>query len=274
MSLTTVIEAQNDVKEIKDHINEIIKHENKKIKIYLNKINLKVLKEDILSIIQNYNDIEPIENYKMNLILDLDQTLIFSKENIKNEKADESKNIYNFSINQSNQDIINFHFQFRQGLVSFMNQMKQFCNLYINTLSNYQYALSIIKIINEKADCDIKVDNIKAKHNLSNNNLKYYPSLLSSNNLLIIDDTLRSWETDYFDYIIPSMKFQGFTNLLTKDNIYSKIYQYYFSTKKIYVYDEYKRNCYDVSNNLLFCMETENSDFSQFYHLSILLKKI
>lgn len=208
---------------------------------------------------------------KIDLILDLDQTLIFSKENTKNEKDDPENSVYNISIDLSSNKKKNYQVQFRKGFKEFMEQILQISNIYINTHASKKYANQIITLIKNKYNYDICIDNVTSS-NTTNLNLKTINENIKNDNFLIVDDSIISWEDIYFDNIIPSMKFQGFFYKNQNNVIIEKIYHYYFYTRKLYEYDEFKRDCID-KKKIPYAAETDVSGKSQLHYIGDLINK-
>lgn len=230
--------------------------------------------ESIIERIMRYEKtIRAIPNFKMDFILDLDQTLIFSKNNQYKREGNLQKEIYNLCLNNGYKNEFNFQIQLRKGLSSFFSELNEFCTFYINTLSHPNYAKLIIKKLKEITELNISENNVITSANRTNGKNKNAAFILNQEQYLIFDDSIRSWDEKYFDNVIPSMKFQGFTEGLKKESIFSKVYQYYFSTNKLFEYDDFKRNLYD-EKNILYCMETESSEFSQLKYISQIIKKI
>lgn len=145
-------------------------------------------------------------NNKLNLVLDLDNTLIYS---IQFPKISQKKYIYDntFKILFKDMNIETIRlpneiyvFKFREGLKSFFKETNKFCNYYIYTASMIYYAEQIIEKL--KKQFKIKIKGIMANRDLKNRDL--YKNLekinLNSNNSIILDDNCYAWEKIYLIY--------------------------------------------------------------------------
>ena len=117
----------------------------------------------------NYSNLNNYQNEKINIILNLDNTIIFSfldelKTNINtrqkvNEKLDKfekynnNEKVYIIDIKIKGNDgksyyIISF-FIFRNGIEEFFRKLKQFCDFYINSNATKEYVDIIVQKIIE-----------------------------------------------------------------------------------------------------------------------------
>lgn len=223
-----------------------------------------------------------IGKQKIDLILDIDQTLLFTRINPSNNleilSLDETNpdNIYTaqFKSNSKEMITINYQIQLRSALKSFLEAMNKYCNLYINTHSQENYAKKVIKIISNKTGILIPNENIIASKSHQEFKLKSIGDLITNDNYLILDDSLCAWESKYHHHIIPSMKYQGFlfTKKISQGEIYETHYQYLLSNSIPYDINEIDNELLD-ENNVLVSMETDQSDKCQLDYLKTAIEK-
>ena len=85
---------------------------------------------------------------KINLILDIDHTLVYSK--IINPEEQKEENVNNLLDNHylkflNGEEEITFLIQIRKNLTEFFEALEPYCNFYFNTMANAFYARAIIK---------------------------------------------------------------------------------------------------------------------------------
>ena len=241
------------------NINDVIEDENE----LGNKIN------NILS--QNKCD-------KLNIILDVDQTLIYSKE--VNEKE-----ILVYSSNKSSDShFIEFFFnnkkyfyfiQVRKGIKNFITKLSPYCNFFINSMANPLYIKEVLNLLNQKYNLSLNnngLSNVFITHQNSKKTLP--PEITKNGNFLILDDNICAWDESYFSNIISVRKFYGSYNSINSTEFnYDAVYQYFFFTNKIYCFNELKRQLYNNENKLPFCSEASWSEMNQFDYITDLIIK-
>lgn len=195
---------------------------------------------------------------KIDLVLDLDQTLLYTtpiKNTIDNQTCND---VYQLSLKVSDEHTVKYQVTFRPQLKEFISKISKFCNLYINTQAQKQYAYEVINIMRKDFELYIEDKNI-----ITSTSMNYKPKTLSSDitneNFLIIDDTITSWNEMYYDNIIPSMKFYSGTNR-------NCIYHYYFNNGSIFEFDESKRHCYD-KDQIVYSAESTISKKKQLMYI-------
>ena len=156
---------------------------------------------------------------KINLVLDIDSTLIYSKDfnqiEVHHNKyiSDDSHHIA-ITVEGHDYEMI---FNLRGYLKEFLQRMKKICNFYICTLSKEPYAKEIIKIIQDKTGITIPAQNIIAvTEGIDNRNKKKSLSLFSNleknENKLIIDDSVAVWQESDLNYLLPSKRYCSFND--------------------------------------------------------------
>ena len=283
--------------EMLNYLNEI---ENVLIDIYSKKIYLKNLKKFIElengkeqffdknesvkfseEILKNYiNSLNFSE--KINLILDIDETLVFSKmikelpkdadanNEIQKLPKNEKEDIYYIIIKSYNTTLI-FEVNIRKNMANFFKKLSPYCNFYINTMASPLYTKEIINLL-------YKFYGLRLS-NASENNVFYtspyhkkcIPDEIRKNEkFLILDDNICAWEISYIPSIIPVKKFINNNN--ESKNIF---YQYYLFSNKIYCYDEKKRPFFNNNSKIPFCVENMEKEKSQLDYIGeIILKSI
>ena len=244
-----------------------------------------------------FDNINPKE--KIKLILDIDETLVYSKII---EEININKKINNFSelngipqikkiaqdeyyiniisdIDENTKKIFVLKVNIRKGLASFFKKLTNFCEFYINTMASKPYVLEILKILEKDYDFFIEKEKIMYTNPQGKKILE--ENLKREENFLILDDNICAWEMQYIPSIIPVKKF----NEIFKKEINSidVFYQYYLFSNKIYCFNETKSCFMNSINKIPFCMEVTNNEknkLSQFNYIaeiiikSFILKKI
>ena len=215
---------------------------------------------------------------KLNIILDVDQTLIHSKEVNENEIPLYSKN------NLNNCHFIEFYFnnkkhfffiQVRKGIKNFLTKLSPYCNFFINSMANPLYIKEVLNLLNKKYSLYLNYNgfnNVFITHQNSKKTLP--PEITKNGNFLILDDNVCAWDKSYFSNIISVRKFYGSYNGINSTEFnYDAVYQYFFFTNKIYCFDELKRQFYNNENKLPFCSEASWSEINQFDYITDLIIK-
>ena len=274
LSSEEIIENSN---EYKSEIINILNHISKKYTI-----NNSICEDNINEKIDNII----LENKnKINIILDIDQTLVYSI-GIKNEKDKIlllNNNIYSdnhfIEFYLENKKYI-YYVQVRNGLKEFISKLSPYCNFYVNTMANPIYIKAVLTLLNQKYNLNLNNNNGVNNVFITNQNEKKTlpPEITKNGNFLILDDNICAWDKTYLTNIIPVRKFYGLFNNINNINSdelsYDTIYQYYFYTNKIYCFNEQKREFYDINSKLPFCSEATWSDNIQLNYLSKLIIKI
>lgn len=106
------------------------------------------------------SSINPI---KINLVLDIDSTLLFanSAEKILNYYNNDKEEIYSTSLTMDTK-VYNLQYKLRKYLIDFLKRMSKFCNIFINTHGQEFYAIEVLRVISEKSGIEIKADQIRA----------------------------------------------------------------------------------------------------------------
>ena len=252
--------------------------------------NVKYINKNYKNIFENISSSE-----KIKLILDIDETLVYSQVLQETEKIpDQDGKIfgekYDFNevqnlgqdefiikIIDSNQEkYFVVKVKVRKGLTLFFKKLAPFCEFYINTMASKSYVLEILKIFEKYYDFYIKGENVmftspNAKKNLNE-------KIIKDENFLILDDNICAWEIGYIPSIIPVKKFNDLS-MLNPDIFY----QYYLFSNKIYCFNESKGCFIDSNYKIPHCVEYTNSSknlLSQLNNIteiiikSFILKKI
>lgn len=240
--------------------------------------------EDVKLTTENYKNIINSESFweKINLVLDIDETLVFSKmvkelkkdddENLSLLKEDYSKDdIYYIKLDTNKRKFI-YKVQVRKNMAYFFKKLNPFCNFYINTMATPLYVNEVINILYK--NYGLKLSKINESNALYTSPLKKktLPSeITKKDNFLILDDNICAWDIAYIPSIIPIRKFHGIFN--SENEIKNIYYQYYLFTNKIYCFDELKRPFIDGLNKIPFCVEFTKNEKSQLYYIVEIIKK-
>lgn len=235
-------------------------------------------------ILNKYNEAFPsIKNNKINLVLDIDQTLVFSKkfEEINDKPSSKLFNTinenkfmdcHNIQITSGNQNMF-INVQVRKGLANFFEELRPYCNFYFNSMASQLYIEEVIKLLNEKYNLRFDEINSKNKVIATPPQMKKAlpPEITRDGNFLILDDNLCAWDIQYIPFIIPTRKFYGKFDEKQKE-YYDKFYQYYLFTNKVYCFNE--KNCVFYNKNQLpYYAEDSSCEVSQLYYVSEIVKK-
>ena len=194
---------------------------------------------------------------KINIILDIDQTLIFSKDEMhidpkmKNELIKDSNPI--IVPNETQKDNpYRLLFDYRPKLKEFLEGLSKFCNFYVCTLAKENYAKMIIYRIKNEFGIEIPDENIVATVNIKGFELF---NGIETKNTIIFDDNANVWIKE-LKHLIVSKKFVSF---LEKD------YKFDF------VVEDYKIINYNSRPDFLFTNETKsNNKFQLDYVLNFI----
>jgi TFIIF-interacting CTD phosphatase-like protein len=131
--------------------------------------------------------------YKINLVLDLDETLIHCVDSMYNNSLDQLINkeyfFFNIKCNEKNLSIF-----YRPYLFKFLDSVKDKFNLYIYTTANRIYADIIIKKICQVLSTDVTIFKNIICRNETNIKYKDLNNLgISTHNSIILDDRNDIW---------------------------------------------------------------------------------
>ena len=257
------------------NLKNFIKIENEKGQIPEKTENVKFLTENLKNCINSlkYSD-------KIDLILDIDETLVFSTM-IKELQKDDDVNkeietlqkngesdIYYIKLESANKIYI-FKVYIRKNMAEFFRKLSPYCNFYINTMASPLYVKEVIDILCN--NYGLKLSNIYQNNVIftSPNNKKYLPDeITKKENFLILDDNICAWDIKYIPSIIPVRKFH--INDSPPKNIY---YQYYLFSNKIYCFDEIIRPFLNPLNKVPYCVENSTKENSQLYYMTEMIIK-
>ena len=267
-------------------INEVSHYYNEDLKKIITNIKNKYQFEDINGVNDDGNELgikinnilSKNKSNKLNIILDVDQTLIYSKE--INEKE-----ILLYSNNKScDSHFIEFNFnnkkhfyfiQVRKGIKHFITKLSQYCNFFINSMANPLYIKEVLNLLNKNYNLNLNNNgsgNVFITHQNSKKTLP--PEITKNGNFLILDDNVCAWDESYFSNIISVRKFYGSYNSINSTEFnYDAVYQYFFFSNKIYCFNELKRQFYNNENKLPFCSEASWSEMNQFDYITDLIIK-
>ena len=216
---------------IMDEINPLLK------KSQLDEKEKKTLYKFLKTIPKNIKQKEN-ESDKLNLVLDLDHTIIFSCQFPEIQNNRYIKDIYYKILFKSlDLEIVRlpskqvYVFQFREGLKSFFDNTKNFCNYHIYSSSFKLYATQIVQKLEDKFG--IKIQSLKANDDIYNRDIDKNLTKINLNhqNSIIIDDNPSTWRNN-LNNIILSKRFYDYKIMyfLRQNNI--KELGFYFLIKQ------------------------------------------
>ena len=203
-----------------DYINENIKNLQKIL--HCNTLDLgqkKWLNNHIKEIIDMPLDSVIIKGKKLEIIFDLDNTLVFTfiKSNSKEsldimaeiEKNNPKKKIFSFSLRNNNK-LMYSCLVFREEIYDFVNYIKEFCNFHVRTLANKNYTEKIIEKLEE--NLGIKFNGIIARDDSTPNKLnksigEFRNKNINNSNTIIFDDSINVWNENDLGNVIQSKYF-------------------------------------------------------------------
>ena len=269
-------------KEYYNKIEKIIDKLTTKFNIYNDNYNDKKDKEELFT--NKINDIINRKNKnKINIILDIDQTLVFSQLLTSYEDINY---INDLNIDKTDSHFITFlidnnqyfyYIQVRPYLKQFISKLSPYCNFYINSMANPNYVRTVLILLNQKYNLILNDDGLNNVFITAPNEQKTLPNEITKDgNFIILDDNIYAWDKSYLNNIIPVKKFFGFYNYYKKENIYANdsFYIYYLFTNKIYCFNEYNKGHYDKNNRLQYCSEASWSEINQLNNISDIIIKI
>ena len=237
-----------------------------------------------------FDNIKPQE--KIKLILDIDETLVYSQII---QEININKKINNFSelndipqikkigqdeyyikidsdIDENTKKNFILKVNIRKGLALFFKKLTNFCEFYINTMASKPYVIEILKILEKDYDFFIEKEKIMYTNPQGKKILE--EKIKNEENFLILDDNICAWEMKYIPSIIPVKKFNEiFQKEINNIDIF---YQYYLFSNKIYCFNEAKSCFMNSLNKIPFCMEVTNNEknkLSQFNYISEIIIK-
>lgn len=267
------------------YINDIIK-KNEKDYIYHCIKNKNYTINHIIEINQIRS--KPFE--KFNLILDIDLTMIkgveLNKENINFKKKSTDIEVSGIAFNS----VFTFIVRYRPYLFNFINELKDYFNFYISTLSHINYANQILNNLRLKTGLYIPPNQIIAKNDINKKDNKFIDDLIplsrknDINNTIIFDDNIYSWikqkninkneqdNNQCIKCLIPSKRYVS-NNILEKEKINYEILVHNNILEK-----GYNKNLnYILDVDYCFCIEkdldSENNKKGQLYYIKIFIKK-
>ena len=268
---------------IMDEINPLLK------KSQLDEKEKKTLYKFLKTIPKNIKQKEN-ESDKLNLVLDLDHTIIFSCQFPEIQNNRYIKDIYYKILFKSlDLEIVRlpskqvYVFQFREGLKSFFDNTKNFCNYHIYSSSFKLYATQIVQKLEDKFG--IKIQSLKANDDI------YYRDIdknltkinLNHQNSIIIDDNPSNWRNN-LNNIILSKRFYDYKIMyfLRQNNI--KELGFYFLIKQCendlnvlgyFAAGSHILNEKNIKNILPYNVESNNlSERHQLNYISKFIQKI
>lgn len=162
------------------------------IKAFFNKHRLtKAEKNKVKSIFTSIQNTPlPRSNYRINIVLDLDNTVLFSQLVMNNSDIDDKDVLTYCLMNHSN--IIKGKFVFRPGLKEFFDATKDFADYYVYSLGIENYVKCLVEELENKFSIRIKR---MMWRNDSLGNFKYLEFLnIDSKKTIIIDDQNGPWK--------------------------------------------------------------------------------
>lgn len=272
ISVKTTKEEQDSQGNIMS-LNEI--KEEKKIHPYL---------EDIYSLLRSqfpektktwlnselYKLDESSNTEKINLVLDIDCTMVFSRSIPLGEENKTFQDNQNFVMKVGDKECV-FNLQARKGLANFLKELTPYCDFYVNSQASKYYILAVLQYLGKYYNLTL------AKAEGKSNVFVTSPSVVKNlndfkfdnSNTLILDDNLSVWNVDNHKNIIPTKKFLG---------VFDQKLAHFYDDNFVFSFD----GCFGKSmgnssfvdeNKLPFCSEDYLSSESQLPYMTDLIKK-
>ena len=244
----------NKEEELKENFKQKIDEKKTLNKILLEK-DLNKQKNEIHELIEKIKamNIEEIKksqegnaNSKLNIVLDLDNTLIYGFT-VKKEyaiflaKKYPQKKIKTISFECNGKIVLSLLF-IRKGLEEFFNYTNHFCNFYINTLGHENYGEEIKNILEDLLR--IKIIGFKGRKN-DDEKIKLLSDLfLEEKNTVIFDDKPIVWRKDNENVIISKVFTDRETNLekLEQVNLQNNTYSFLKSYSNFFYFKSSSEN--------------------------------
>lgn len=155
------------------------------------------------------HEIKDNDKEKLNLLLDLDSTIIYSKKYKKNTICDFTDDLCVTLLceHETTEHIYQIHA--RNNFSDFLNDLCKHFNIYIYTMATFDYAFSICKSIEHHLKKK-PFSGIVARHGNFEGQSKYFYNLkyLNENNTIIIDDNKDIWIDDHKKNLIKINQFK------------------------------------------------------------------
>jgi TFIIF-interacting CTD phosphatase-like protein len=161
---------------------------------------------------------------KLNLLLDLDGTIIHTKEYNKGEKI-KYKNEFDMNVLcEYASGGYGYQIYLRNFSVDFLKNIKNKFNLYIYTMGDFNYASIVCNSI-EKLINDNIFNGIISSHGNYNGQKKYFHVLnhFSNKNTIVIDDNKDIWLDEHKNNLIKikEFKYESYDNYIMDNNLYN-----------------------------------------------------
>ena len=200
---------------------------------------------------------------KLNIILDLDNTCIFSriispKDKYKIEKLKniENKEIYYLNF-EYNKQILAIILIIREGLKEFIDYIKPISNFHIYTASITKYGLAVKDLLEEYLD--IKFQKFQSRTGNDENSYNKYLSKIDMKsekikNVLIFDDQIIVWRNDFENVIVSKKFFDEELNYMTEKENVTNLKQYFIDNYRGFSYNSFidkkqKSDCSEINFN-------------------------
>lgn len=157
-------------------------------------------------------------NYRINLILDIDHTLVHTIRSNQLHPSCSLENIgdiYELCIDGDGV----YYVKFRPGIVKFLHQIRGLFNIHVYTMGTRSYAKAIIETIVHKLMGGVSVFNGKILTRCDTKKDEKYLSLILpglEQRTLILDDTPNIWK-DFKHHVIPIYPYKFFQDAQGKN---------------------------------------------------------
>ena len=214
---------------------------------------------------------------KINIILDIDQTLVYSQSltdindlNYINNLSFDKTDSHYIMFTLDNKQYL-YYIQVRPGLKEFISKLSPYSNFFINSMANQNYVKAVLILLNQKYNLYLNDNGLNNVFITPANTQKTLPyEITKDGNFLILDDNIYAWDKTYLNNIIPVQKFYGYFNFDIRERNHKNetVYHYYFFSNKIYCINDFDKGYYDKINNLPFCCETSWNEINQLNYTS------
>jgi TFIIF-interacting CTD phosphatase-like protein len=161
-------------------------------------------------------------NQKLNLLLDLDSTIIHSIKRKREASNNFNDDVCLTVLCEHNTQNHTYQIHIRNNFSDFLLELNKHFNIYIYTMATFDYASIVCDSIENILRIPL-FSGIIARHGENINQFKYFYSLkyLNENNTVVIDDNIDVWIDEHKKNLIKikEFKYTNFEEYLVDNNL-------------------------------------------------------